>query len=230
MKYLWVAVLALSLIACQSNTQQKVELKTQKDSISYSIGMDIGKNLKTQSIDVDPSILAQGMRDILDSNKTLITEEESQNLHMTLQRSMMAKHEEMMKSQGETNRKEGEAFLAENKTKPGVVTLPDGLQYKVDKMGTGKKPDSTSTVSVNYIGKLINGTEFDNSYKRGQPAEFPVKGVIRGWTEALQLMPVGSKWTLYIPSELAYGDRGAGQAVPPGSTLIFDVELLSIKK
>ncbi len=229
MKYVWISVLCACLMACQGNTQNKAQLKTSKDSVSYSIGMNIGQNLKAQMVDVDPMIVGQGIKDILDSSKTLMTEDQAKDCMMAFQKTMMAKQEEKMKVDGEKNKTAGAAFLAENKAKQGVITLPDGLQYKVDKMGTGKKPDSTSTVSVNYIGKLLDGTEFDNSYKRGQPAEFPVRGVIRGWTEALQLMPVGSKWTLYIPSELAYGERGAGGAIPPNATLIFEVELLGIK-
>ncbi len=229
MKYVWISVLCACLMACQGNTQNKAQLKTSKDSVSYSIGMNIGQNLKAQMVDVDPMIVGQGIKDILDSSKTLMTEDQAKDCMMAFQKTMMAKQEEKMKVDGEKNKTAGAAFLAENKAKQGVITLPDGLQYKVEKMGTGKKPDSTSTVSVNYIGKLLDGTEFDNSYKRGQPAEFPVRGVIRGWTEALQLMPVGSKWTLYIPSELAYGERGAGGAIPPNATLIFEVELLGIK-
>jgi FKBP-type peptidyl-prolyl cis-trans isomerase FklB len=225
----WCAVLCLGIISCQSNTQNKVDLKTQRDSVSYSIGLSIGNNLKSQTVDVDPSIVAQGIKDILDSNKTLLTEEQTQKVMSEFQQQLMAKREVEMKTQGEKNLKDGEAFLAENKKKQDVVTLPDGLQYKVEKMGSGKKPTETSTVSVHYRGTLIDGTEFDSSIKRGQPAEFPCNGVIKGWTEALQLMPVGSKWTLYIPPQLAYGERGAGQAVPPNSVLIFDVELLAIK-
>lgn len=222
MKYVWFASLALALIACQGNTQEKVQLKTQKDSVSYSIGLNMGKNLKQQSVDVDPAILARGIKDVLDSAKTLLSEQQVQECMTNFQT-------QMMKTKGEKAVKEGAAFLAANKTKEGVVTLPDGLQYKILTAGTGKKPKETETVSVNYRGTLVDGTEFDSSYKRGQPAEFQVNGVIKGWVEALQMMPVGSKWELYIPPELAYGDRGAGGVIGPNTTLIFQVELLSIK-
>ncbi|MBI1807432.1 MAG: FKBP-type peptidyl-prolyl cis-trans isomerase [Ignavibacteria bacterium] len=229
MKYVWTAVLCLGLIACQGNTQDKAQLKTQKDSVSYSIGMDIGRSLKKQLVDVDVDVLAQGMKAMVAGGKQILSDSMAQVCMMAFQKQMMAKQEEHMKAELEKNKKEGETFLSENKKKEGVVTLPDGLQYKVQKMGEGKKPKDTDKVSVHYRGTLIDGTEFDSSIKRGQPAEFACNGVIKGWTEALQLMPVGSKWTLYIPAELGYGERGAGQAVPPNATLIFDVELLAIK-
>jgi FKBP-type peptidyl-prolyl cis-trans isomerase FklB len=228
MKPFWVISTGIVLLACQSNTQQTAQLKTQQDSISYMIGMDIGKNLQAQSIDVDPDLLAQGIKDVL-ANKTMMTDQEAQHVAQQLQSRMMAKQEEKMKESSEKNKKEGDAFLAANKKKPGVVTLPSGLQYKVIKKGTGKKPKETETVSVHYRGTLIDGTLFDNSYDGGQPVTFPVNGVIKGWTEALQLMPVGSKWELYIPSNLAYGEQGVGQVIGPNQTLIFEVELLSVK-
>lgn len=229
MKTFWVICAGLVLLACQSNTQQTAELKTQQDSVSYMIGMDIGKNLKAQSIEVNPDALAQAIKDILANGKTKMTDEQAQSMSQLLQRQMMAKHEEKMKVAAEKNKKEGDAFLAENKKKEGVVTLPDGLQYKILKKGTGKKPKETETVTVHYRGTLIDGTEFDSSYKRGEPATFPINGVMKGWVEALQLMPVGSKWELYVSSDLAYGEQGAGQAIGPNATLVFEVELLSIK-
>ncbi len=222
MKYAGIAALCLMLLACQGNTQEKAQLKTQKDSVSYAIGHDIAKNLKKQSFDIDPDVLAKGLKDVMTSAKPALDDTQSQAAIMSYQ-----KH--MMDAEGQKNKTAGDAFLAENKKKDGVITLPSGLQYKVEKMGTGKKPKAEETVSVHYIGKLIDGTEFDNSYKRGEPATFPCSGVVKGWTEALQLMPVGSKWTLYLPPDLAYGDRGAGQVIPPNATLIFEVELLSIK-
>lgn len=222
MKYAGIAALCLMLLACQGNTQEKAQLKTQKDSVSYAIGHDIAKNLKKQSFDIDPDVLAKGLKDILNDVKPALDDSQSQAAIMSYQ-----KH--MMDVQAEKNKTAGDAFLAENKKKDGVITLPSGLQYKVEKMGTGKKPKAEETVAVHYIGKLVDGTEFDNSYKRGQPASFQVNGVVRGWTEALQLMPVGSKWTLFIPPDLAYGERGAGQVIPPNATLIFEVELLSVK-
>jgi FKBP-type peptidyl-prolyl cis-trans isomerase FklB len=229
MKYLWISVLCAFLISCQGNTQNKAQLKTSRDSVSYSIGMNIGQNLKAQMVEVDPVIVGLGIKDILDSAKTVITEDQAKDVMTTFQKTMMAKQEAKMKADGEKQKVAGAAFLEENKKKEGVVTLPDGLQYKVITMGTGKRPDSSATVVVNYVGKLIDGTEFDSSVKRGQPAEFALRSVVRGWTEALQLMPVGSKWTIYIPAELAWGERGAGNAIPPNAAVIFDVELLSIK-
>ncbi len=164
----------------------------------------------------------------LPGGKTLLTEEEAQAVMSEMQKQMHEQQQAKMAQAAEGNKKEGDAFLAANKGKEGVVTLPSGLQYKVLTAGTGPKPTTSDSVVCNYRGTLINGTEFDSSYKRGQPATFPVTGVIKGWTEALQLMPVGSKWQLFIPADLAYGDRGAGADIGPGATLIFEIELLSI--
>ncbi len=196
----------------------------------------MGQNLGKQSVPVDPAILARGMRDGLAGGKTLLTDEEAQAALKAMQDDLHAKQqaktqqaEEANKKVAEVNKKEGETFLAENKAKDGVVTLASGMQYKILKEGTGPKPTTSDSVVCNYQGTLINGKEFDSSYKRGQPATFPVTGVIKGWTEALQLMPVGSKWQLFIPSDLAYGDRGAGADIGPGATLVFEVELLSIE-
>lgn len=230
MKYLLTALITLGLLACQSNTQDNVKMKNQTDSVSYAIGLDIGKNLKNQNIEVTPEVLAQGIKDIMDSNKTLLTETQAQEVLMAFQKQLMAKHEEMMKGQGDKNKLAGEEFLAANKAKEGVVTLPSGLQYKVIKMGTGKKPKATDNVTVHYRGTLIDGTEFDSSIGRGEPATFQLDQVIKGWTEGVQLMPVGSKFEFYIPSDLGYGERGAGQIIQPNSTLIFEVELISINK
>jgi FKBP-type peptidyl-prolyl cis-trans isomerase len=203
-------------------------LKTQKDKFSYALGMKMAENLKKQSVPVDPAILSRGLRDALAGGKTLLTDEEAQSAMTAVQNDMRQKMQEKMKEEGEANKKTGEAFLAANKGKEGVVTLPSGLQYKILKAGTGPKPTANDSVVCNYKGTLIDGKEFDSSYKRGQPATFPVTGVIKGWTEALQLMPVGSKWQLFIPPDLAYGERGAGGDIGPDSTLIFEVELLSI--
>lgn len=229
MKSAWLVVASVVLLACQGNTQQKSKLDTQKDSVSYSLGMDIGRSLKAQDIGVSAEVLAQGIKDKLSEGQTLLTEEQAQQVLMELQHRMMAKQEEKAKELGEKNKAEGEAFLAENGKKEGVTTLPSGLQYKVITMGTGRKPKATETVSVHYRGTFIDGNEFDSSYKRGEPATFPVNGVIKGWTEALQLMPVGSKWHLFVPPSLAYGEQGAGQVIPANATLIFEVELLAIK-
>lgn len=229
MRHAVVAVLCVALFACQGNGQQKAQLMTQKDSVSYSIGVNIGKNFKQQSVEINPDILARGIKDVLAGGKITLTDEQVQSTLAAFQKQMMAKQEEKTKALGEKNKKDGDAFLAENKKKDSVVTLPSGLQYKVLTMGTGKKPKATDTVTVNYRGTLIDGSECDNSYTRGQPATFAVNGVIKGWTEALQLMPVGSKWQVFIPSDLAYGERGAGQVIPPNATLVFEVELISIK-
>ena len=206
-------------------------LTTTKEKASYAIGMNLGGGLHRQNIDVDSAALVQGLKDTLSGNKTLLTEEEARAALMQLQSEMQAKMQAKQAQEGEANKKEGDAFLAANKTKEGVVTLPSGLQYKILKEGSGPKPTSTDSVVCNYKGTLINGTEFDSSYKRGEPATFPVTGVIKGWTEALQLMPVGSKWQLFIPPDLAYGPRGTpGGPIGPNSTLIFEVELVSIKE
>jgi FKBP-type peptidyl-prolyl cis-trans isomerase FklB len=205
-------------------------LKTQKEKFSYALGMKMGGNLKKQDVPVDPAILARGLKDALAGGKTLLTDDEAQAALTDVQNDLRKKQQEKMQQAGAANKKEGETFLAANKGKDGVKTLPSGLQYKILKEGTGAKPAASDTVSCNYRGTLTNGTEFDSSAKHGgQPATFPVSGVIKGWTEALQLMPVGSKWELFIPPDLAYGDRGAGPDIGPDSTLIFEVELVSIQ-
>jgi len=204
-------------------------LTTKKDRVSYAIGMNFGRTLKAQPIDVDPAIVARGLRDTMAGGKLALTDDEVKAVLTELQGELQKAQEIKMAQLSDANKKEGVAFLAANKAKEGVVALPSGLQYKIVKQGTGPKPSASDTVVCNYRGTLINGTEFDSSYKRGQPASFPVGGVIHGWTEALQLMPVGSKWELYVPADLAYGDRGAGPDIGPGATLIFEVELLSIQ-
>jgi FKBP-type peptidyl-prolyl cis-trans isomerase FklB len=206
-------------------------LTTTKQKASYAIGMNWGTGLHRQGIDVDNAALIQGMKDALAGGKTLLTEDEARSALMQLQKEMQEKQQAKAAQEGEANKKEGEAFLAANKTKEGVVTLPSGLQYKILTPGTGPKPTASDSVVCNYKGTLINGSEFDSSYKRGEPATFPVTGVIKGWTEALQLMPVGSKWQLFIPPDLAYGPRGTpGGPIGPNATLIFEVELISIKE
>jgi FKBP-type peptidyl-prolyl cis-trans isomerase len=215
--------------ATRPKTQTVLTLKTQKDKVSYALGMNLGTNLHKQSVEVDPAIVLRGLKDALAAGKMLLTDDEARAALMQLTAEVRKKQEDKMKLAGEGNRKEGEEFLAANKDKEGIVTLPSGLQYKILTEGTGPKPAAADSVVCNYRGTLINGKEFDSSYKRGQPATFQVNGVIKGWTEALQLMPVGSKWQLFIPSELAYGDRGAGPQISAGATLIFEVELLSIQ-
>lgn len=204
-------------------------LETDKQKVSYSIGLDIGKNLKQSEIDVELEALMRGIKDATTDSTPLLTQAQIQETMQKFQQEMMNKQNEKANAMSDKNKTAGEAFLAENAKKEGVITLPSGLQYKVIKAGTGKKPKATDEVTTHYRGTLIDGTEFDSSYKRGQPTSFPVNGVIAGWTEALQLMPVGSKWQLFIPSNLAYGPRGAGGTIGPNATLIFDIELLAIK-
>jgi FKBP-type peptidyl-prolyl cis-trans isomerase FklB len=204
-------------------------LSTAKDKTSYAIGENIGKSMQRDGVDIDPKILLRGLQDGLTNGKQLMTDEEIKATLTTFQNEMRKRQMEKMQAVAEANKKQGEEFLAANKTKDGVVTLPSGLQYKVLQQGTGPKPTAADSVVCNYRGTLINGTEFDSSYKRGQPATFAVGGVIKGWTEALQLMPVGSKWQIFIPADLAYGARGQGPAIGPNATLIFDLDLVSIQ-
>lgn len=208
--------------------------KNATDKFSYALGMNVGENLRENlrrgSVEFNPDVVAQGLKDALAGSKTTLTDDQARAVLTQVQNDMKAKQEEKQKQAGEDNKKAGDAFLESNKGKEGVVTLPDGLQYKVLTAGTGPKPTTSDTVVCNYRGTLINGTEFDSSYKRGQPATFPLTGVIKGWTEALQLMPVGSKWQLFLPPALAYGERGAPPDIGPNETLIFEVELLSIQK
>lgn len=214
-----------------AGSDQNSPLKTNKEKASYALGMNVGSSLHRQSVDIDPDLFAQGLKDAMAGKKPLITEEEGRAALMQLQNEVRAQQAQKAKEEGDANKKDGDAYLAANKAKAGVVTLPSGLQYKILKEGTGPKPTATDTVECNYTGTLINGTEFDSSAKHGGPAKFPVNGVIKGWTEALQLMPVGSKWQLFIPSDLAYGERGTPDgSIGPNSTLVFDVELLSIEQ
>jgi len=210
-------------------TQPAPALTTQKDKFSYALGMNLGTSLHKQSVAVDPNILLRGLKDALAGSKTALTEDQARAALMQVQEEVRKKQQALMQQAGEAAKKEGEAFLAANKSKDGVVTLPSGLQYKILTQGTGPKPTASDSVVCNYRGTLIDGTEFDSSYKRGEPATFPVSGVIKGWTEALQLMPVGSKWQLFVPSGLAYGERSPSPEIGPDSTLIFEVELLSIQ-
>lgn len=228
MRFWMVAVLCFVLLAGQVSAED-AGLKDQKDKVSYSLGMSFGEYLKKQDIEINTDILVQGLKDTLSGKKTLLTEQEYHDTMLALQKEMRAKQTEKLKQLGEKNKKEGEDFLAENKKKEGVVTLPSGLQYKVIREGDGAIPKLADTVTANYRGTLLDGKEFDSSYRREQPATFPVKGLIPGWTEALQLMKVGSKWQLFVPSNLAYGERGPA-SIGPNATLIFEVELLSIKE
>jgi FKBP-type peptidyl-prolyl cis-trans isomerase FklB len=231
MRGAWVAaILGVVLLTSHAFAEEHAVLKTEKDKVSYIIGVNIGRNLKTQSVEVDPDMISRGMKDVASGAKLLMTDDEMKATMTEFQKEMMKKHEEELTKASERNKAEGEAFLAANKKKPGVVTLPSGLQYKVITKGKGRSPKETDTVTVNYKGTLLDGTEFDSSYKRGEPATFPVNGVIKGWTEALQLMKEGSKWELFIPSDLAYGEKGAGNVIGPDATLVFEVELLSVKE
>ncbi len=224
------AVLGFTLLAGQVYAEEQTALKSEKEKVSYIIGVNIGRNLKAQSIEVDPDLITKGLKDSISGAKLLMTDDEIKATMTAFQQEMMQKHEEETKKLAEKNKAEGEKFLAENKKKEGVKVLPSGLQYKVITEGKGKTPKLTDTVTVNYKGTLVDGTEFDSSYKRGQPATFPVNGVIAGWTEALQLMKEGSKWEVFIPANLAYGDKGAGNVIGPNATLIFEVELISVKE
>lgn len=206
-------------------------MTSTQDSVSYSIGIFMAQNLKQQGIkDLNNALLMRGLEDALSDQKTQLTQAQAgQVMQNFMQKQMAVRSAESAKASAE-NKKIGDAFLTENKAKAGVTTTKSGLQYSVEKEGTGAKPTATDRVKVHYTGKLLDGKVFDSSVERGQPTEFGVGEVIKGWTEALQLMPVGSKWKIYIPSDLAYGDRGAGADIKPGSTLVFDVELLDIIK
>jgi FKBP-type peptidyl-prolyl cis-trans isomerase len=224
-----VLVGIIGLIGVGLQAADKIELKDQKDKVSYSLGLNLGTSWKQRGIEVDVDLVALGVKDALAGTNTLLAPKEVQEVLMAFQKELMAKQEERFKALGEKNKREGEAFLAENKKKEGVKTLPSGLQYKIITEGSGPIPKATDTVKTQYRGTLIDNTEFDSSYKRGQPATFAVGGVIKGWTEALQLMKVGSKWQLFVPANLAYGERGAGRDIGPNATLIFEIELLAIE-
>ncbi len=230
MRFFVTLTMALLLVSCENNAQVVKELKTQKDSVSYAIGINIGQNFKTQNVDADPVVLAAAINDVVTDQKLLLTDEQAQAIMMAYQTELMAKKEEQRKADGVKHKEAGQKFLAENKTKDGVKTTASGVQYKVIRMGDGPKPTATDKVKCHYKGTLIDGKQFDSSIDRGEPAVFPVTGVIAGWTEVLQLMPVGSKWQVFIPSELGYGDRGAGEDIGPNAALIFEIELLGIEK
>ncbi len=227
-----VVFLLSATAVCAQDAQVKASpaFVNQTDKVSYAIGVDIAGNFKKQGIDINPAQFAKGLADAWAGGKVLLNDEEVKATLMAFQSELKAKMQEKAKVAGDKNKLDGEQFLAANKAKPGVMTTASGLQYKVVKEGSGAKPTPEDTVSVHYKGTLLDGTEFDSSYKRNQPATFAVKGVIPGWTEALQLMNVGSTYQLFIPSNLAYGERGAGATIGPNSTLVFEVELLSIEK
>jgi FKBP-type peptidyl-prolyl cis-trans isomerase len=229
MKQALAVGLVLAAASAVSAQNVKAPFTSLAQQRSYAVGRNLAMNLKQQGLEFDTEQLLKGMRDALTGQASLLTDAELEQTLGALQQELQAKQNERTAALGAKNAKEGEAYLAANAAKEGVVTLPSGLQYKVLTAGTGKKPGAADTVVVHYRGTLLDGTEFDSSYKRNQPAKFKVNQVIPGWTEALQLMPVGSKWQLFVPAKLAYGERGAGAAIPPNASLIFEVDLQAIE-
>jgi FKBP-type peptidyl-prolyl cis-trans isomerase FklB len=227
-KHILAAIVSIGFLFGVCSAADKLELKDQKDKESYSLGYQFGETLKMQGLDINLDVYTSAIRDALAGKGPQLSQEEIRATIMDLQKRAMAAQQKAVKEQGDKSLAEGKAFLTENGKKKEVKTLPSGLQYKILAEGSGKTPKATDEVTVNYKGSLVDGREFDNSYKRGAPANFRVDKVIRGWTEALQLMKEGSKWQLFIPPELGYGERGAGP-VPPNSVLIFEVELISVK-
>jgi len=226
---LFATLLAFTTVACQETKMEKSDLKTQSDKASYSIGLDIGRNIKAQKLGLDIDKLIAGIKDGVEGDSALLSNEEIQEVMQIFSQERMAQQNAATSEESAKNKKAGEEFLEANKKKKGVISLPNGLQYEVIKSGKGASPKAADQVKVHYVGTLIDGTEFDSSIKRGEPAVFGVNQVIKGWTEILQIMQVGDKWKVYIPSDLAYGDRGAGEVIPPGAALIFEVELLGIE-
>jgi FKBP-type peptidyl-prolyl cis-trans isomerase FklB len=228
MKVRWTVVLGVLFLASQSLAAEEPALKTQKEKLSYAIGMNIGSNMKQQGVEIDLEIMMKALKDTLAGNKPKLSEQEIKDTLAAFQKEQKIKEEKMLKALAEKNKKEGDAYLGQNKKKDGVKVLPSGLQYKVLKEGTGRKPKATDTVSVQYKGTFVDGTEFDSSYRRGKAAEFPVRGLIPAWTEALQLMPEGSKWLIVVPPLIGYGDKGSPPVIGPNATLVFEMELLAI--
>jgi FKBP-type peptidyl-prolyl cis-trans isomerase len=229
---LLVLLISVGLYAEQKAAQtqpQSAPSMTEKEKTSYSIGLNIGLNLHEQEVQVDFPTLSKGIQDGLANSKPALSEAEIRAALMTLQKQVAERQDARKKATAEKNSKEADTFLTANKAKQGVVTLPSGLQYKVITQGKGPKPVSTDTVVTHYKGTFMDGKQFDSSYDRGEPATFTVNGVIPGWTEALQLMPVGSKWQLWVPSKLAYGENGFQNVIPPNATLVFEIELISIQ-
>jgi FKBP-type peptidyl-prolyl cis-trans isomerase len=225
----WMASLGVLLLAFPVNAEETLVLKTPMEKVSYGIGVDIARNFMRLGIKFDTDILVRGLRDSLTGEKLLLTEDDLRATMSAYQSELMQKQAEAIKIAAVENKKIGDAFLTGNKLKKDVVALPSGLQYQILTAGDGKKPSDTDTVECNYRATLINGTEIDSSYRSGQPGTFKVAGLITGWREALKLMPVGSKWRLFIPPELAYGERGAGRDIGPNAMLIFELELIAIK-
>jgi len=230
MKFKWIAALAVLCFASLVSAQENLILKDQKDKMNYSYGVDTAAKLKSMPLNVNLDLFIMGIKDGLSGSKLLMTEKEIRETLMGLQREMTATAEGQKKALAEKNKKEMETFLAENKKKEGVVTLPSGLQYKVLKEGTGKTPTDTNWVRVNFRGTLIDGTVFEDTHKNfGQPVAFAVKGMFPGWAEALKLMKEGAKWQLFIPPDLAFGERGSGTLIGPNASLIIEVELISVQ-
>ena len=232
MKMKWMAgalgvVVSAPLFAADAKAPA---LATTEDKVSYSIGSDLGKNLKRQGITINPAVFAKGMEDGMRGGPLLMSEQEMKQVLSDFEKDMMNKRASEFNQKAEENKVKGETFLKENKTKEGVVTLPSGLQYKIIKAGTGVKPTKEDTVTVEYTGRLLNGDVFDSTEKAGKPVSFKLNQVIPGWTEALQLMPAGSTWEVYIPAKLAYGSRNVGGSIGPNETLIFNVHLIDVKK
>ena len=231
MKFKWVSVIVVLFFASLSGAEENLILKDQKDKVSYSYGVDTATKLKNLPVRVDLDLFIKGVKDGLSGDKLVMTEKEISETLMGLQKETTAKAEEEKKALAQKNKKEGEAFLAENKKKEGVITLPSGLQYKVLKEGTGKTPADANWVRVNFRGILVDGTVFEDTNKSfGQPVAFAVGGVFPGWAEGLKLMKEGAKWQLFIPSDLAFGERGAGTLIGPNATLIIEVELVSVQE
>ena len=214
--------------AAKANASANQVLKTEQEKLSYTIGADIGENLKAQNLNIDPNLVARGITDALAGGQLLMTKEQMQETITALQKKLVDEQKAKFDSASQENQKKGDQFLAKNKNQKGVVTLPSGLQYKIIDAGKGKSPNENDLVTVDYEGKLIDGDVFDSSYQRGKPVQFKVSQVITGWQEALQKMKPGATWELFIPPKLAYGDRGLGGPIGPNETLIFKVHLISV--
>lgn len=222
--------LAMSTTIAAADATATTSLNTDMDKLSYSIGADLGKNFKKQGIDISPAAMAKGLQDGMSGGQLLLTEQQMKDVLNKFQKDLMAKRNAEFTKKADENKARGEAFMSQNKAKEGVVSLPSGLQYKVIQTGSGAKPAKDDTVTVEYTGKLIDGQVFDSTEKTGKPATFKVSQVIPGWTEALQLMPAGSTWEVYVPANLAYGPRSVGGPIGPNETLIFKIRLISVKK
>lgn len=224
-----VVFTALSLLSASVLAADAGKLKTEKQKTSYALGRQVGEDVKRNNVDLDPDVFTQAIRESLKGQKSKMTDEEIKTTLQGFQQKMREKQVAMVKELGEKNKKAGEAYLEANKKKPDVKTTASGLQYRVIKEGKGKKPGPDDVVVAHYVGTHVDGKEFDSSVKRGEPATFAVSGVIKGWQEALQMMPEGSKWEIVVPAALGYGERGAGGAIGPNETLVFNVELLEVK-